>query len=499
MSTVKPAAAVLLHRQDGRVFWVRRGEQLRFAGGFYAFPGGRVDLDDAAVPLINGDHLGPLGAPIVVAAARELFEETGVLAVPKAERISAAERKQARAGLLDGTLSFAALLARHGLRVDAGQFLPAGRWVTPPSMPVRFDARFFLVELPPGEHAEVWPGELADGEWILPAGALARWESGSALLHPPAWHSLKALASVTSAREALPLLVDPSRAPWKLPVREGVVQRIEFQRGVVLVPLRTPTLPPATHTNCLLLGDDALWVVDPGSPYPEEQEILRRTLATLASEGRHAVGILLTHHHHDHVAGAATLRDELRLPIAATAETAALLDGLRVDKVLADGDRLDVGPRGWRCLHLPGHTRGHLCLIENESGAVIAGDLIAGTGTVVIDPPEGDMKDYLRSLDRLLEQKPGTIYPAHGPVIPTGIPRIETYVQHRLERERRVVESLAAAPAPATPAQLVPGAYPDISADLYPLAERSLLAHLIKLVADGRALERGGLYEATRA
>ena len=242
MSTVKPAASVLLHRQDGRVFWVRRGEQLRFAGGFYAFPGGRVDLDDAAVPLINGDHLGPLGAPIVVAAARELFEETGVLAVPKAERISAAERKQARAGLLDGTLSFAALLARHGLRVDAGQFLPAGRWVTPPSMPVRFDARFFLVELPPGEHAEVWPGELADGEWILPAGALARWESGSALLHPPAWHSLKALASVTSAREALPLLVDPSRAPWKLPVREGVVQRIEFQRGVVLVPLRSPTL-----------------------------------------------------------------------------------------------------------------------------------------------------------------------------------------------------------------------------------------------------------------
>ena len=512
MSTVRPAASVLLHRQDGRVFWVRRGEQLRFAGGFYAFPGGRVDLDDAAVPLVNGGHLGAMDAPIVVAAARELFEETGVLAVPGAGRIAPLERRQVREWLLGGTTSFAELLARHDLRVDASQFLPAGRWVTPHAMPVRFDAHFFLVELPPGEEAEVWPGELADGEWILPREALARWESGSALLHPPAWHSLKSLASVTSAREALPLLVDPARAPWKLPIRENIVQRIEFQRGVVMVPLRTPTLPPATHTNCLLLGDDKLWIVDPGSPYPEEQEVLRRTLATLSSEGRSPVGILLTHHHHDHVAGAEVLRDEWRVPIAATQETAALLagdggphgpsGGLRVDRVLVDGERLEVGPRGWRCLHLPGHTRGHLCLIENESGALVAGDLIAGTGTVVIDPPDGDMKDYLQSLDRLLNgeagQKPGTIYPAHGPVVPAGLPKIEGYVAHRLEREKRVIESLLSAKGPATPAELVPAAYAEVDPALYPLAERSLLAHLIKLVKDGRARERDGRYEPLR-
>ena len=496
MASVRSAASVVLHRPDGRVFWVRRGEQLRFAGGFYAFPGGAIDLDDAALPLQNGDHLDATEAPSIAAAARELFEETGVLAVPGAERIPRAERKEVRERLLKGEASFAELLARHGLRLDASQFLPAGRWVTPLAMPVRFDARFYLVELPPGEVAEVWPGELSDGEWILPADALARYDAGTALLHPPAWHTLKSLSVVATAREAVPLLHEPARAPWKMPMSEHIVQRIELQRGVILVPLRTPTLPPATHTNCMLLGDDRLWVVDPGSPYPEEQEVLRRTLATLADEGRNAVGILLTHHHLDHVAGAAQLRDELRLPIAATAEVAALLPDLRIDKLLRDGDRLEVGPRGWRCLHLPGHTRGHLCLIEEGSSAVVAGDLVAGTGTVIIDPPEGDMTDYLASLRRLLGEKPGTIFPAHGPVVPGGAARLESYVQHRLEREEKVARALAQH-GKGTPSQLVPLAYPEVKPDLYPFAERSLLAHLIKLVRDGRASETNGLYTAT--
>ncbi len=480
---VRPAASVVLVRQDGRVLWVRRGDQLRFAGGFYAFPGGRVDVDDAAVPLANAGRLEPDEQPCIAAAARELFEETGVLLVPGILR---GERRALRESLLAGG-SFAGFLAARGLSVEARQFAPAGRWVTPPAMPIRFDARFYLVDLPAGEEVEIWPGELVDGEWIAPAEALRRWEAGSALLHPPVWHTLKALAHVAQPRDALPMLQDPSRAPWKLPIDEHVVKRIEFQRGVIMVPLRTPTLPPATHTNCFLLGDDELWVVDPGSPWPEEQQILRDTLQRLEEEGRKAVGVIFTHHHQDHVGGATALG----LPIAATAQTREMLD-LRIDKVIEDGELLEAGPRGWRMLHLPGHTRGHLCLVEEGSGAVIAGDLVAGVGTVIIDPPEGDMAEYLGSLDRLMEQKPGTLYPAHGPVVPAGEARLQEYRAHRLEREGRVLAALGG--EPATAAELVPGAYPDVAPELYPLAERSLLAHLIKLVREGRAAESGGRY-----
>src|SRR5438067_3040386 len=494
--SVKPAASVILVREDGAVLWVRRGDELKFAGGFYAFPGGRVDVQDSGVPVDGGEALGAAEAPCVVAAARELFEETGVLAVPGAAAVPAAERKQMRTALLrrpepgEKAASFGDFLARHRLRVDARWYAPAGRWVTPPAMPIRFDARFYMVDLRPGEVAEVWPGELADGEWIQPLEALRRWEAGSALLHPPAWHTLKALAWAGGrARDALALLTHPEKAPWKLPIREHVVERIEFQRGLIMVPLRTPTLPPATHTNCLLLGDDELWVVDPGSPWPEEQAILRQTLDKLAEEGRRAVGVLLTHHHHDHTGGARVLG----LPNAATRETAAMHD-FAVDRIAEDGPPFDVGPRGWRALHLPGHTRGHLCLREEGSGAIVAGDLVAGVGTVVIDPPEGDMKDYLASLDRLLATKPGCIYPAHGPVVPGGVAKLEEYREHRLKREQLVIGALQQAGRPATSAELVAAAYPDVKADLHPLAQRSLLAHLAKLVSEGRAWESDGRY-----
>ena len=483
---------MVLVRPDGRVLWVRRGEQLRFSAGFYAFPGGGVDVEDAGVPLQNGEALDTAETPCVAAAARELFEETGVLAVPGAARVSHEERKAVREGLLSRppTVSFGDFLARHQLKVDARQFAPAGRWVTPQAMPIRFDARFYLVELPEGEEAEIWPGELTMGEWIVPEEALRRWESGAALLHPPAWHTLKSLAHAAAKksppRDALPLLTAPGKAPWGLPMDEHIVQRIEFQRGLLLVPLRTPTLPPATHTNCFLLGDDELWVVDPGSPWPEEQAILRDTLDRLSAEGRRPVGVLLTHHHVDHIGGAQVLG----LPIAASAETAALLD-FKVDRLLRDGDRLEVGPRGWRALHLPGHTRGHLCLIENGSGAVIAGDLVAGVGTVIIDPPEGDMADYLASLDRLLGEKPGAIFPAHGPVVPGGVLKLEQYRAHRQEREALVLAALSKREGPASPAQLVAAAYPDVTPALYPYAERSLLAHLYKLAREGRAEQVG--------
>jgi ribonuclease/clavin/mitogillin len=501
VTSVRPAASVILVRADGAVLWVRRGEQLRFAGGFYAFPGGRVDVQDSDVPLDGGESLGAAEAPCIVAAARELFEETGVLAVPGAGRVPLAERKAMREALLrrlapgEKAASFGDFLARHRLRIDARWYAPAGRWVTPPALPIRFDARFYLVDLPDGEVAEIWPGELADGEWIAPEEGLRRWEAGAALLHPPAWHSLKALAWARGhPRDALPLLTAPEKAPWKLPIREHVVERIEFQRGLIMVPLRSPTLPPATHTNCLLLGDEELWVVDPGSPWPEEQAVLRETLDTLAAEGRKAVGVLLTHHHFDHTSGAQVLG----LPIAATRETAERID-FAVDRVVEDGARFEVGPRGWRALHLPGHTRGHVCLIEEGSGAVVAGDLVAGVGTVIVDPPEGDMQDYLRSLDRLLGEKPGCIYPAHGPVVPGGVARLEQYRAHRLEREELVLGSLRKAGGPALPSDLVRAAYPEVAPEIYPLAERSLLAHLYKLVREGRAEERSGRFTAASA
>ncbi|MEO8549457.1 MAG: MBL fold metallo-hydrolase, partial [Kofleriaceae bacterium] len=242
-----------------------------------------------------------------------------------------------------------------------------------------------------------------------------------------------------------------------------------------MLALRTPTLPPAAHTNVYLVGpEEGPWaVVDPGSPYPDQQAVLEQALAPVGLEV-----VLLTHHHGDHVGGAAALAARFGAPIAAHAETAARV-AMPIDRVLADGDVI----AGLECVFTPGHAAGHLCFARD--GHTIAGDMVAGLGTILIDPSEGDMALYLRSLERLLARPPSVLLPAHGPSLPDGHAKVREYIAHRLMREAKVAAALGATPADA--GALVAIAYADTPRLLWPLAERSLVAHLHKLVSDGRA------------
>jgi ribonuclease/clavin/mitogillin len=142
-------------------------------------------------------------------------------------------------------------------------------------------------------------------------------------------------------------------------------------------------------------------------------------------------------------------------------------------------------------LFTPGHAPGHLAFLDERSGAVIAGDLVAGLGTILIDPSEGHMATYLASLERLLALGVGALLPAHGPVIADGPAKLREYLAHRRMREERVAAALAPAAQPL--AALCAVAYADTPAPLWPIAVRSLEAHLIKLAEDGRAIasERG--------
>ena len=261
--------------------------------------------------------------------------------------------------------------------------------------------------------------------------------------------------------------------------------------GVRAIALRTPTLPPATHTACYLVGPSdvpgELYAVDPASPYPDQQAALDRVLDAEAGAGRRLAAVLLTHHHGDHVGGAAHVAARYGVPVWAHAETAARLAGrVAVDRALGDGDR--AGPLV--CVWTPGHAPGHLCFHAPASGALIAGDMVAGLGTILIDPSEGDMSAYLASLERMRALAPTALLPAHGPVIADADGKLRAYVAHRLMREGKVADALAAAPG-AHPGDLVPRAYDDTPRALWPLAERSLIAHLVKLEADGRARRDG--------
>ncbi|MSP25112.1 MAG: MBL fold metallo-hydrolase [Myxococcales bacterium] len=270
-------------------------------------------------------------------------------------------------------------------------------------------------------------------------------------------------------------------------------------------PTRTPTLPPATTTNSYALGGREVLLVEPATPHEDEQRAFVAWARGLATEGRTLVALFATHHHPDHVGGAARLSRELALPLWAHAETAARIADVPVARQLNDGETLTLdgtSPQHWRVLHTPGHAPGHLCLHEPTLGIAVVGDMVASEGSILIDPIDGHMGHYLAQLERLASLELRLALPAHGAPIeePRGL--FLRYIAHRKLRENAVIAALAVAPrCGATPAELVPIVYADTAPELWPLASLSLEAHLAELARNGHACERAGRWsmQATRA
>ena len=488
-TTPKDASAVILLRHhtdpnNPEVFWVRRSEKLAFLGGYHAFAGGQLDADDAEAPVENCDDDETRAS--ISCAARELFEELGVLVARGGDALTQGQRESLLDDLESQRMSWPALLRHYDLHLDANDFTFVGRWVTPPFNARRFDTLFFLVTCPPKQEPRVIPGELESGEWIKARSACERWERSECLAVPPVMHALRTLAGglTTDLRNRFLATRHAQREPMR---------RIEFRPNYICFPVRTPTKPPATHTNCYLIYTSSeLLIIDPGSPYEDEQQALAACVDELIAAGRTVREIVLTHRHPDHVGGVKALQEHLertgRVKVAAHELTAAALrDDIQVDRFIADNEVVELGgePRiSLRALHTPGHARGHLCFHEARTGTLISGDNILGLGSVLIDPPEGNMTDYLASLRRVRDlPKLSVIFGGHGPAIANPYGKIDEYITHRLEREANILKAVR--DGARTPQEIVQRVYTDVPAKAQALAERAVLAHLEKLAADG--------------
>jgi ribonuclease/clavin/mitogillin len=506
----RTATALLLTRGEGSelaVYLAERAPELRFFGGYWALPGGTVGPEDLAAG--GGDE-----AALQACAHRELFEELGLVR----HRLPPARTGGDALGALREQL-----LAHEALDkttrgpspwpgVIAGASAPRAlrelcRIETPPFAPVRYDTTFFHVPLDEctagtaGPRPDVWPGELVQGRWWLPSQALASWRNGDLYLVPPVVILLEHLVAANGDLARFAAEVAATARGYA----NGRLHQVRFSPGVVLAPLRTPTLPPATTTNCYVVGHRQLWVVDPGSPHFDEQQRLVHLLEELTRSGATVEGILVTHHHPDHVGGVAALSRALDLPVRAHPLTLERLPpGSRLGAPLHDGDTVPLGESpdsraGWtlRAILTPGHDRGHLCFAESRYGTALVGDMLSTISTIIVDPPEGHLATYLRSLERLALEPMTTLYPAHGPAVRDGQKLVKQYLRHRRQRETKLLEVLQQ--GPATAAELLPKVYWDADPSLYRFAARSLLAGLQKLQEDGRAHERDGRWHAVAA
>jgi glyoxylase-like metal-dependent hydrolase (beta-lactamase superfamily II)/8-oxo-dGTP pyrophosphatase MutT (NUDIX family) len=521
VSAIPQAASVLLVRGHDpvEVFAVRRSESLRFFGGFVAFPGGKITPADAAVRIISEDSEPPRRTDLQsvppeqsygrtdcksvllqqVAAIRELFEETGILIARSADGTfpaSSPEFDRHRHDLIEGLRSFDQSLTELGLVIRASDLAYLGRLVTPPFTATRFDTAFFLAQAPAGQRPEVWPGELQDGFWATPDALLQRWARGELMVSPPSVAILQTLRGRPLAEVA------PRLGSLFQSLEDGKLHSIYFAPAVQLIPLRTQSLPPSTHTNAYLVGTGPTYLLDPGPSDPEEQAKLFEVLDEHAAAGRPLTAVVLTHHHPDHVGAVNACIRRFGVPTWAHPLTARALEGkIVVSRFIQGGDQLDLGtlPDGsgrWylQALHTPGHAAGHLAFFEPHFGLLFAGDMISTQSSVVIAPPNGDLTEYLASLRRLQTLPIRQLLPAHGGATARARQVLEEALSHRAKREEMLLEALSK--GPRTVSDLAREMYRGVPDELMRFANMQVQAGLIKLQREGRARTLGDGPEA---
>jgi len=252
----------------------------------------------------------------------------------------------------------------------------------------------------------------------------------------------------------------------------------------VLAP--NPGVMPGTGTNTYLVGNSRLAVIDPGPLIEEHVDAVLK-----AAQGR-TEWILITHTHPDHSPAAGRLRDETGAPVLAYGKGKKRIsrDLDRPDELLPHGATIRGDGFCLRAIHTPGHASDHLCFLLEEEEVLFTGDQIMNGSTVVIAPPDGNMKAYLDSLTTLKRYRIEKLAPGHGELMDRPMAVIDGLIRHRLNRERKVIDAIKRL-GPGTAESLVPAVYDDVPEFLHPIAKYSLLAHLIKLEEDGCTASSG--------
>ena len=511
----RPAATIALIRdsRDGpQVLMLQRTRSAAFLGGAYVFPGGALDTADTDPRLVARVRDVPADDPPIaywVAAMRECFEESGILLLCDANgQLISASRAAALAH--DRKRPFADLLESEDLYLPAGELAYVGHWVTAPNRSRRFDARFFVALAPEGQQGSHDAGETVHDVWISPREALERGARGEMELVHATQHTLAMLRPFATAAEAMQharslkevlenracLAVgregekvfrrgDPQyfEIHWSDPQETGQTayelvagEPKRLDRWVTRLIAPNPGMMTGPGTNTYIVGEKELAVIDPGHDIGSHIENI------LKFKG--IKWVICTHTHMDHSPAAAAIRKATGAQMLGRAAPEGQDATFRPDLALEHGQRVQIGNISLKSIHTPGHASNHLCYLLEQTKMLFTGDHVMQGSTVVINPPDGDMRAYLGSLEKLLEEDVAILAPGHGYLIGEPKKEIRRLIAHRMAREEKVVNALVKI-GPATLDELLPLVYDDVPARIHKWAARSLTAHLDKLAAEG--------------
>ena len=489
------SAIILLNDDETKVLWAQRNPKIAFLGGWHAFPGGKTDETDAQIEVVNCDDADL--AKFIVGAVRELFEEVGVLLVRNGEKLTRGQRASLHDDLMSGRSKFAEILAHWNLWIDAEDFAYTGFWTTPQFSLVRFKTRFFIAKCPPKQTPYAPTSEMLAPEFIAPKDALKRWENSEVLISPPVLITLQVLGSEENlSTDERGFSQISEKLLSKSQKCDGNIAYIELNPRIICFPLKTETLPPATHTNCFIVGRKEFVVIDAAAKDETELAKLFELIDSLIEKGSVCREIIVSHLHKDHFGGETFLQKHLRekfgleIPISAHKITAESLHGqVEFQKFIEDGEVFNLKDETGAsfeitALHTPGHARGHLCFYDAELGFLLSSDNVVGAGTVVIAPPEGNLTAYLNSLESM-KNLPNLRFlsGSHGSAIFDAKGKIEEYIAHRLEREKQILAAFES--GAKTPEEIAEIVYQHVEPEILPLAVKSVEAHLEKLRSDG--------------
>lgn len=501
------AAAVVPIAPDGRVLGGRRGPAARSYPGYFTFAGGGVDMADAGLPvLLPVDMPRGLSAMEVAAGLRELGEESGCWSLARRDgtRPSSVDAREFAASLeTQGERALSAVLDTHGLLLDGRGIHGGGVYRLPrahgkPGRPA-FAVRQMLLDVAQnplfavGPYVE--PAELTHVAWQTVAAVAHAWRSGERAVLPPVQFVLERLASAPDL--GAPGAIASVAGAISMPPAGDEAAFHHVVAGCARIAVPSPTLPPATTTNAVVLGHQGALIVDPAGHTATAHALFDAAIDGWRARGGTAKAVVLTHHHPDHVGDAVRTARRLGIPVWAHADTAALVD-FAVDRMLADGDVLHVEqPDGTdaavHVLHTPGHAPGHVCFHVPHTGVLVAGDMVAAEGTILIARPRGDLGAYMRSLERLMALGVRSVIPAHGPLLmgDAVLGRTHAHREARLSQ----IHQLCAGGAQSVEA-LVRTLYAGLPSAALPYARLSVDASLALLHERGDIAEVQGMYTA---